>query len=88
MSDRILRIRQALQASLYTDDIAVRDDSHLHVGHVGAQSGLGHFHVTIRSVQFSGQSQISRHRLVYEALGTLMETDIHAVSIRALAPEE
>jgi len=88
MSDRILRIREALQVSLDTDDIAVRDDSHLHVGHAGAQSGLGHFHVTIRSAKFSGQSKINRHRLVYEALGDLMETDIHALSIRALAPEE
>lgn len=88
MSDRILRIREALQDGLDTDDIAVRDDSHLHVGHVGAQTGLGHFHVTIRSPKFTGQSTINRHRLIYEALGDLMETDIHAVSIRALAPEE
>lgn len=88
MSDRIMRIRAALQQGLDTDDIAIRDDGHLHVGHPGAQSGLGHFHVTIRSAHFSGQSTISRHRQVYTALGELMETDIHAVSIRALAPEE
>lgn len=88
MSDRIMRIRAALQQGLDTDDIAIRDDGHLHVGHPGAQSGLGHFHVTIRSAHFSGQNKINRHRLVYTALGELMETDIHAVSIRALAPEE
>ncbi|MES1926892.1 BolA family protein [Salinisphaera sp. T31B1] len=88
MSDRILRIRQALQAGLDTDDIAIRDDGHLHVGHAGAASGLGHFHVTVRSHRFSGCSPIERHKLVYEALGELMHTDIHAVSIRAVAPEE
>ncbi|GAB3682589.1 BolA family protein [Salinisphaera aquimarina] len=88
MSDRIMRIRAALQQGLDTDDIAIRDDSHLHAGHAGAQTGLGHFHVTIRSRYFSGKSPIDRHRLVYDALGPLMETDIHAVSMRAMAPEE
>lgn len=88
MSDRIQRIRAALAAGLDTDDIAIRDDSHLHVGHAGAATGLGHFHATIRSPKFSGVSPIQRHRLVYDALGDLMQTDIHALQIRALAPEE
>ncbi len=78
MSDRIHRIRAALAEGLDTDDIAIRDDSHLHVGHAGAKTGLGHFHVTIRSPKFTGVSPIERHRLVYEALGDLMQTDIHA----------
>lgn len=88
MSDRIPRIRAALEQGLDTDEVAIRDDSHLHAGHAGAKSGLGHFHVTIRSPRFTGTSPIERHRLVYEALGSLMQTDIHAVSIRAMAPEE
>lgn len=88
MNDRIHRIREALQQGLDTDDIAIRDDSHLHVGHEGAKSGLGHFHVTIRSPRFSGINQINRHRMIYDAVGELMQTDIHALSIRALAPEE
>ncbi len=88
MSDRIARIRAALRENLDTDDIAIRDDGHLHVGHAGAKSGLGHFHVTIRSPRFSGANPLERHRLVYDALGDLMQTDIHAVNIRALAPEE
>ena len=88
MSDRIPRIRAALQAHLDTDDIAIRDESHLHAGHAGAKTGLGHFHVTIRSAVFEGVSPINRHRLVYEAMGDLMQTDVHALSIRALAPAE
>ncbi|MGB7758117.1 MAG: BolA family protein [Salinisphaera sp.] len=88
MSDRIQRIRAALAEGLDTNDIAIRDDSHLHVGHAGAKTGLGHFHATIRSPKFIGVSPIERHRLVYEALGDLMQTDIHALQIRALAPEE
>lgn len=88
MSDRIHRIRAALAEGLDTDDIAIRDDSHLHVGHAGAATGLGHFHVTIRAPKFTGVSPIQRHRLVYDALGDLMQTDIHALQIRAFAPEE
>ena len=88
MSDRIPRIRAALASHLDTDDIAIRDDSHLHAGHAGAQTGLGHYHVTIRAAVFEGLSPIKRHRLVYDALGDLMRTDIHAVSIRAVAPDE
>lgn len=88
MSDRIQRIRAALADGLATDDIAIRDDSHKHIGHEGAKTGLGHFHVTIRSPKFTGVNPIQRHRLVYEALGELMQTDIHAVQIRALAAEE
>lgn len=88
MSDRIPRIRAALETHLDTRDIAIRDESHLHAGHAGAATGLGHFHVTIRSPHFVGVSPIGRHRLVYDALGDLMQTDIHAVSIRALTPED
>ena len=88
MSERTQRMRQALQEGLDTDDIAIRDDSHLHAGHEGAKTGLGHFHVTVRSAHFTGTNQISRHRMIYKALGDMMQTDIHALSIRALAPEE
>lgn len=87
MSDRIARIHAALAAHLDTEDIEIRDDSHKHIGHPGAASGLGHFHVTVRSHKFSGLSPIARHRLVYEGLGDLLKTDIHAVQIRALAPD-
>jgi len=88
MSDRIERIRSALRTELDTDDIAIRDDGHKHIGHEGWKTGLGHFHVTIRAPAFRGVKPLQRHKLVYDALGSLMQTDIHAVQIRALAPEE
>jgi len=88
MSDRIERMRQRLSDGLDTTDITIRDDSHKHVGHAGAATGLGHFTVTIRSPRFEGLSLLDRHRLVYEALGDMMQTDIHAVSISAKAPGE
>lgn len=64
------------------------DDSALHAGHAGARSGGGHYRLLVVSAQFSGQSTLERHRLVYNALGELMRNKIHALSIQSLTPEE
>ncbi len=87
-AERVQRIREALITELAPDEIDVIDESHKHIGHAGARSGLGHFAVVIRSARFTGHSLLERHRLVYDALGDMMRTDIHAVSIRALAPDD
>lgn len=87
-AERVAHIRERLREGLGADEIAVADESHKHIGHPGARSGLGHFAVRVRSPAFAGKSMLERHRLVYEALGDMMQTDIHAVSIRALAPDE
>ena len=63
------------------------DDSARHAGHAGAKDG-GHYRLLIVSSEFSGRSTVIRHRLVYEAMGDLMHSRIHALSIRALTPEE
>jgi BolA protein len=65
--------------------LLVKDQSHLHAGHVGAREGRGHFEVIIVADAFAGCSRIESHRLIYDALGELMTTDIHALSIRASA---
>ncbi len=64
------------------------DDSARHAGHVGARSGGGHYHLLIVSATFSGKSTLARHRLIYDALGELMRSKIHALSIQSLAPED
>lgn len=69
-------------------ELVVEDESHKHVGHAGARDGRGHFRVQIISAAFEGQVPLARHRAVYAALGELMQTDIHALSIDARAPEE
>lgn len=86
--DRIERIRQALETALAPEQLEVIDESHLHAGHAGAQSGLGHFRVNIVTNAFAGCSLIQRHRLVYGAVGDMMTTDIHALSIDAATPDE
>jgi BolA protein len=86
--DRIERIRRAVETALSPDRVEVIDESHLHAGHAGAQSGLGHFRVNIVASAFEGRSPIQRHRLVYAAVGDMMTTDIHALSIDAITPGE
>ena len=86
MSYTIKRLKTALSplASIHLD---IQDDSALHVGHAG-NTGGGHFSLTIVSDAFEGLSLLKRHRLVYAAAGTLMKSDIHALSIKALTPTE
>jgi BolA protein len=86
-SPRIARITERLQV-LEPEQLEVIDDSHHHAGHAGAADGRGHFTVLILSKRFAGLNTLRRHRLVYEAVGDLMITDIHALSIQALAPGE
>lgn len=87
-AERVKRIRTCLVGALAPDEIEVSDDSAAHAGHAGALSGKGHFGVFIRSECFAGKTRIERHRMVYAALGTLMQSDIHALAIEARAPGE
>lgn len=83
MSDRIEKIRLCLTQRLQPTALNIIDQSHLHAGHAGAKEGKGHFAVDITTSAFAGKSLIERHRMVYEAVGDLMQTDIHALSIKA-----
>ncbi len=85
---RLERIRARLEDGLHPEDIDVIDDSHLHAGHAGARDGRGHFRVYIVSKQFGTMRPLQRHQLVYQTLGDLMQTDIHALSISAQTPDE
>ena len=87
-STRAQRIVSELQRELHTDRVELIDDSHLHAGHAGARDGRGHFRVRVISPDFAGLRPLQRHQLVYRSLGELMQTDIHALSIIALTPEE
>jgi BolA family transcriptional regulator, general stress-responsive regulator len=87
-AQRMARIRERLGASLRDARIQVFDDSHRHVGHAGARDGRGHFRVHIVSEDFRGLNPLRQHQLVYRALGELMQTDIHALGVTALTPDE
>ena len=82
--DELIRTRLA---ELSPTTLDIRDDSALHAGHAGS-SGGGHFTLMIVSSHFSGKSRIMRHRVVYQSLEDLIPSRIHALSIRAYAPDE
>ena len=86
--NRAERIRAMLEAALAPIALDVRDDSAKHAGHAGARDGRGHFDVDIVSEAFAGLAPLARHRRVFAALGDMMTTDIHALSIRARTPGE
>ena len=87
-NDRVAMIEQLLTAAFEPIEMLVKDQSHLHAGHAGARSGKGHFNVKIVSDKFAGQSRITRHRMVYDALGSFIDSDIHALSINAISPSD
>ncbi len=88
MTNRTDTIKDILTKALQPTFIQVLDDSQAHAGHEGAKSGGGHFYLTMVSDEFNGKSHIQRHQLVYKALGDMMTSDIHALSIKAFTPEE
>jgi BolA protein len=82
------RIRERL-AELEPVHLELIDESAQHAGHAGARPGGNtHWRLTIVSSRFAGQSTVARHRMVYQALGELMQHPIHALAINARAPEE
>lgn len=85
---RVEKIRSALDTALHPDRLEIVDQSHRHAGHAGARDGRGHFDVLIVSDAFKGKLPLARHRMVFAAVGNLMETDIHALSIKALSTDE
>lgn len=88
-AERPAMIRQRLTQALTIEALSVRDDSHLHAGHAGAQAGGGHYHVYVVSPDFDNHPRLARHRLIYQAMGDAIRADcIHALSIEALTPSE
>ena len=86
--DSVVASMEQRLAGLEPDLLEIHDESAEHAGHAGAQGGGGHYQVLIVSRRFQGQSRVTRHRMVYEALGAMMQQQIHAVAITALTPEE
>ena len=87
-AQRLAAIEARLLAALAPLSVQVVDESHLHVGHAGARDGRGHFRVRVVADGFSGLPVLARHRAIYAAMGELMQSDIHALTIEALAPGE
>jgi BolA protein len=82
-------IRQKLESGLAPEQLDIIDESHRHAGHVGARpGGETHFHVSIVSRSFSGLNRVERQRMVYRLLADELKSDIHALALATLTPEE
>ncbi|GAB4185996.1 MAG: BolA family transcriptional regulator [Wenzhouxiangellaceae bacterium] len=88
MSDRIQRMQALLNAALQPEWMEIEDESHLHRGHAGARDGRGHYALSMVSGAFAGLTAVARHRLVYSALGDMMNSDIHALRMNLYAADE
>ena len=86
--DRVKAIESALRQALAPEHLVIEDESAQHAGHVGAKAGGGHYRVLIVAAAFRGQDPVRRHGAVYAALGPLMRSEIHALALRTLTPEE
>jgi BolA protein len=85
---RIALFEQDLKKAFSVEHLQIEDESHLHAGHAGAASGGGHFKLTIVAPEFKGLNLVARHRAVYAALNRHIPTEIHALTIIAMAPGE
>lgn len=83
----IEQMKQRLTA-LSPESMDIMDESGQHIGHEGAKGGGGHYQLLLVSPRFRGLALPARHRMVYDALGSMMKHDIHALSIKAYAPDE
>jgi BolA protein len=81
-------IKAALEEGLDAQVVELIDLSDRHAGHTGSEGGGGHFQVLVVSERFHDVSRVTAQRLVYAALGDLMKTEIHALSMRTLTPDE
>ncbi len=68
--------------------LEIHDDSAEHAGHAGAAGGAGHFSLLIVSKAFSGLPRLARHQRVLREVADLLPHPVHALSIRALTPDE
>ena len=82
MSEKRIKLIKERLGQLDPTYMDIEDEGHLHVGHAGAKSG-GHFKLSIISELFKDKTTIERHRIIYKCLNDLMNTEIHAISIKA-----
>ncbi|MEM8811538.1 MAG: BolA family protein [Pseudomonadota bacterium] len=87
--NRAKRIEQTLTVAFQPLELKVDDESHLHAGHAGAApGGETHYRVRIVSERFRDTNRLARHRMINEALAGELENGLHALAIKAFAPED
>ena len=83
------RMREKLMIGLRPTRLDLVNESHLHEGHRSSPgTGESHFRVLVVSPAFEGRSRVERHRMVNEAVASLLRDSVHALAIKAYAPGE
>ena len=83
------RMRKKLMSGLKPTRLDLVNESHLHEGHRSSPtSGESHFRLLIVSQAFAGKSRLERHRLINELLSSELKDGVHALAIKACAPNE
>lgn len=89
MTQRLERLRQALEAGFQPVLLEITDDSASHAGHAGASpGGETHYSVHMVSAVFAGMSRVARSRAVHEALAGEFASGLHALALRLQSPAE
>jgi len=87
--NRSERIRLILDRALKPLSLEVIDESSLHAGHSGArEGGETHYRVEVVSAEFVDKSRVARERLIHSLLADDFSDGLHALSIKARAPNE
>ena len=82
-------IRKKLTEAFAPEALEIVNESHRHAGHAGSPgTGESHFTIKVVSAAFAGKSRLERHRMVNEVLAAELAGRIHALAVKALAPEE
>jgi BolA protein len=77
------KIRAIIEKEFQPIEFSLEDQSHFHRGHKQAGGG-GHFFLTIKSARFNGLAPLARQRLVLDSMGSLMDREVHALSMKCL----
>lgn len=77
-------VKRTLETQFSPSNLQINDESAAHAGHVGAQGGMKHLSISISSNVLDNLSKVLAHKAIYESLGTLMQTDIHALRIKII----
>lgn len=80
------KIEKILQQSFQPIYLKIQDESARHMGHPGAKTGGGHYHITLVSDSFEGKSLLEQHQLVNRALKELFSNEIHALALETYSP--
>lgn len=82
-------ILHKLTEAFQPEAIIVTDDSAAHAGHAGNPGGGEgtHMSVDITATAFAGKSRIETHRMINSVLAEELAGTVHALVIKAKAPE-